>query len=94
VEYALNVLPRASRQIEAAIRWWRTNRPNAPFLLEREVEAAIANLVAHPDRGIRVDGLRRMLVTPRTDRRIIYLVRPRARRVDILAILGPAVKRR
>jgi plasmid stabilization system protein ParE len=89
VQYVVTVMPKALRQLGAIVSWWRSNRPEAPALAEHEILAALESLDQHPDRGFLAPGgpeQRRMLVTPRTRFLIVYRVRPRAKRVEILEI--------
>jgi plasmid stabilization system protein ParE len=86
------MMPHATRQLNAIAIWWRANRPEAPELATDEVLAAVASLEHNPGRGIRVAWRgedRRMLVTSRTKLLIVYRIRPRARRVEILRIKRP-----
>jgi plasmid stabilization system protein ParE len=64
------VSPRARRQIERAVRWWRANRPAAPDLLERELAAILDRIARSPELGRsmyppseRLPGLRRVLLS-------------------------------
>ena len=58
---------RAERQLETAIKWWRTNRPAAPNLLSDELSRAVDLLALQPAigakaRGERFTGVRRVLL--------------------------------
>lgn len=55
----------ATREFEAAVEWWRANRPLAPTLLEDEMSAvlerlAVAPLMGRPVLNRRLSGLRRV----------------------------------
>jgi plasmid stabilization system protein ParE len=85
----VKILRRAAREIREAVSWWRANRPAAPNLLEEELRAACELLGAQPLVGARatnaaLGGVRRVhLSGARYD--VYYRIRPRARRVEILA---------
>jgi plasmid stabilization system protein ParE len=79
--------PRAERQLLASTRWWRANRPAARFLLDDELTAALQMIVEHPSSGVAVReraGVRRILLV-RCEHHVLYRVRPRARRIEIVA---------
>lgn len=80
------VMPTARRQFIAACDWWRANRPVAPTLLEHELDHAL--LAERPNLGApwpRRPGVRR-LVLGRVGYLILYQLRSRAQRVEILAL--------
>jgi plasmid stabilization system protein ParE len=89
--YLVVVLPRAKRQLTVASEWWRAHRPEATELIADELEAVFSSLEHLPERGTRVQGGsgRRMLVTPTTRSLVIYRVRRRARRVEIVEVRRP-----
>ncbi len=92
MDYLVRVTPHAERQIRIAVEWWRVHRPEAMSPLETELLTAIRSLAAYPDRGIQIasaSGVRRMLITPTTLTLVIYGVRPRAKRVEVVAIRAP-----
>lgn len=81
---------RAEHQLDIAIKWWKTNRAGAPTLLSDELSRAIDLLAVQPAigakaRGERFTGVRRVLLEP-VGYHIYYRVRPRLRRVEILAV--------
>ena len=81
-------MPTARRQIVAACDWWRANRPVAPTLLEDELDIALDRLAERPNLGApwpSRPGVRR-LVLGRVAFVVLYRVRPRAQRVEILAL--------
>ena len=51
--YTTIVAPIADAQIDAALRWWSSNRQASPDLLAREIEAAIAAIEHVPQLGRR-----------------------------------------
>lgn len=70
--------PQALDDIEVASRWWRSNRPAAPRLLERELLAVLtllqsAPLSGAPLRSHRLPGVRRASL-PRTRYLLYYRV--------------------
>jgi plasmid stabilization system protein ParE len=92
VRYIVKLMPSALRQLAVLAAWWRVHRPEAPELATNEVLAMATSLEQHPDRGIPLPsrrGQRRMLVTPRTKLLIVYRIRPRLRRVEIVRIRRP-----
>ena len=44
----LEFAPRAVREAEACVRWWRANRADAQLLFEQELGAAIDQIKAAP----------------------------------------------
>jgi len=66
-----------------------TYRETAPMMLREELARVIGLLALNPDLGIRVRGreLRRLLL-PDTEQFIYYRVRPRAKRIEIIALWG------
>jgi plasmid stabilization system protein ParE len=84
-------MPRARRQAAAAQRWWVDNRTSAPTMLRDEIARVIRLLEQNPELGVAVQGreLRRLLL-PDTDQFLYYRVRPRVRRVEIIALWGAA----
>jgi plasmid stabilization system protein ParE len=84
-------MPRARRQAAAAQRWWVDNRTSAPTMLRDEIADVIRLLEQNPELGIAVKGgeLRRLLL-PGTEQLLYYRIRPRARRVEIVALWGAA----
>ncbi len=82
-------MPRARRQAVAAQEWWLTNRELAPTMFLDELARVIALLEHEPELGIRVRGreIRRILL-PDTKRFLYYRVRPRAKRIEIVALWG------
>jgi plasmid stabilization system protein ParE len=88
VEYEVRVSPRAARELEHAIEWWRSHRDHRD-LLELEIAALLRSLKSMPDRGLSWPGKNRIvrgLVTERTSYMVVYRVRPRAMRVEVISI--------
>jgi plasmid stabilization system protein ParE len=54
----VRVKPRAERQILKAAEWWATHRPAAPGAIRKDLQAALALLVAEPGIGTRVETSR------------------------------------
>lgn len=90
-EFEVRWMPRARRQAATAQRWWVENRTSAPAMLRDELARVLGLLARHPELGIRIRGkeIRRLLL-PDTEQFIYYRVRPRARRIEILALWGAA----
>ena len=84
-------MPRARRQAAATQRWWIANRTSAPMMFREELARVIALLQDNPHLGIRIRGrdVRRLLL-PDSEQFIYYRVRPRASRIEILALWGAA----
>jgi plasmid stabilization system protein ParE len=79
---------RASRQIAAAIEWWAENRRKADRdAIPKAIDHAKTVLEAHPDAGpAGPNGLRRLVLTDVDYRYVLsYRVRPRARRIEVVA---------
>jgi plasmid stabilization system protein ParE len=91
VQYQVLVMPRALRELETAVSWWRANRLENPLLLEDEIDDVLTRLASFPDRGLALPrsqprSRRRYLVTERTRYVVRYRIRPRALRVEVLSI--------
>jgi plasmid stabilization system protein ParE len=88
VSYSITIVPRAQRHIAEARDWWRANRPEAPTLLGEELDRALQRLVENPNLGspwpLRAD-LRRLRLG-RVELLLLYRLRPRAQRVEVLAL--------
>lgn len=80
------VTPRAKREAQYVGAWWRNHRPEAPLHFDEDFEELVASLTEHPDRGLAFSRGRRSILTARTGYRVVYRVRPRARRVEIISI--------
>jgi len=82
-------MPRAHRQAVETQAWWLAHRELAPRMFIDELARVIALLAHRPELGIRVRGrdIRRILL-PDTQRFLYYRVRPRAKRIEIVALWG------
>ena len=91
MRYEVRWMPRARRQAAASQRWWVANRESAPTMLRDELARVISLLQFNPELGIGIKGrqLRRILL-PNTEQLVYYRVRPRAQRVEIIALWGAA----
>ena len=89
MSYEVRWMPRARRQAEAAQRWWVAHRESAPMMLRDELARVIGLLQENPELGIGIRGreIRRLLL-PDTEQFIYYCVRPRAKRIEIVAMWG------
>jgi plasmid stabilization system protein ParE len=88
--FAIIIMPNAHRQIREASDWWRRNRQTAPRLFEEELDRALLRLARYPGLGTRsswprLQGVRRLLVR-RVKYVVFYRLRPKARRVEVLAV--------
>ena len=84
-------MPRARRQAAAVQTWWMTHRELAPTMFRDELARVIALLQDTPELGIAVRGreIRRILL-PDTEQFLFYRVRPRAKRIEVVALWGAA----
>jgi toxin ParE1/3/4 len=88
VPFAIVWKPRALRQVIDAQRWWIANRTAAPLLLRGELARVGALLSENPEIGVQVRGRdARRIVLPRTAYVLFYRVRPRAHRIEVLALV-------
>ena len=81
-------MPRARRQIAEARDWWDLNRAAAPALLGDELDRALDRIAGNPSVGApwpRRAGVRR-LVLARVGFLVLYRVRGRAQRIEVLAL--------
>jgi len=74
VALQIHVAARAQREIDAADRWWASNRPAAPGAIQADLAEALSLLVEQPGlgtpcQGVRLAGLRRLYL-----RRVRYFV--------------------
>jgi len=92
VRYTVVLMPRAKRQARHISAWWCTQRPEAAKQFEEDLDKLLSSLTEHPNRGLaRPTGSQhhRVLFTRRTRHRVVYRVRSRVARVEVLAILPP-----
>jgi plasmid stabilization system protein ParE len=89
MSYEVRWMPRARRQAAATQRWWVINRGSASTMLRDELARVIGLLELNPELGIRVRGreIRRLLL-PDTEQFFYYRVRPRAKRIEVIALWG------
>jgi len=86
----LRVLGPAQRQAKQAAAWWRSNRPSAKHLFQRELAIVFELLASSPEIGARYDdadvpGLRRVLLTE-TRYHVYYVYHADLNQVLVLAI--------
>jgi plasmid stabilization system protein ParE len=79
--YAVIVAPSAREHARRIDEWWRENRPKAPDLFARELEAAFARIAATPlavaaFRETKGRTIRRLLM-PRTSYHVFFEVNER-----------------
>ncbi len=80
---------RAWREVEAASKWWETNRAAAPDAVRCDLTAALALIGEQPSCGVpvanrRYHGLRRIRLV-RIGYHVYYRLAPRLRRVEVVA---------
>lgn len=90
VSFSIIIMPSAHRQIAQASMWWRQNRPAAPRLFDEELDQALLRLSSNPGLGTRsqwprLPDVRRLLVR-RVEYVVFYRLRPRAQRIEVLAV--------
>lgn len=81
---------RAERHLEAAVSWWKENRPAASGAVADEVRKAIDLISIHPATGVpaqsaRLRGVRRILLD-RIGYYCYYRPRPLLKRIEVLAL--------
>ena len=84
------VAPSARRHAQQIDDWWRENRPRAPDLFARELEAAFFRVAARPMtvavyREIKGRAIRRLLM-PRTAHHVFFEVNASEQKVHFLAV--------
>ena len=92
MRYVVIVMPLAERQARDINAWWQANRPDAADQFADDFARVVHSLEQNPSRGIRwaaEDANRRALITTRTKLIVLYRIRPRAGRVEILRIKRP-----
>jgi plasmid stabilization system protein ParE len=84
----IELAPRAVREAEACARWWRANRPDARFLFDDELRAALEQIRAAPQTGsvyvVQPGREHRRMLLPGTRFHIYY--RPAAR--DLVRVVA------
>jgi plasmid stabilization system protein ParE len=74
----LNFSPRAQRDIERCVRWWRQNRSLAPDLFQEELARALDQIRAAPElsgRYVAMGGLEhRRVLMPKTDYHVYFRI--------------------
>jgi plasmid stabilization system protein ParE len=80
--------PRATRELLAAVTWWRKNRLEAPRLLDDEVDRALRRIAVFPRSAPLVRGRdARRVVLRRSGYLLFYRVRPRLGRIEVISVL-------
>jgi len=84
--------PRARRAALAMAKWWRANRPLAPDLFDRELEAAKWRLEQQPELPPVYDTVRgrviRRVLLPKTEGHVYYSLDQAAESVVVHIIWG------
>ncbi|MEK7315203.1 MAG: type II toxin-antitoxin system RelE/ParE family toxin [Candidatus Eisenbacteria bacterium] len=85
--FAIHVTPPAQRHLRDAQRWWLENRLAAPLALHDELQRALDLITHQPRAGVphRGPSVRRILLV-QTGYVLFYRIRPRAMRIDVLAL--------
>jgi toxin ParE1/3/4 len=87
---ALSVLftPRALRELQEAVTWWRENRLEVPRLLDHEIERALRRIAVFPRSAPVVRGRdARRVVLRRSGYLLFYRIRPRLGRIEVISVL-------
>jgi len=80
--------PSATRELLAAVMWWRKNRLEAPRLLDDEVDRALRRIAVFPRSAPLVRGRdARRVVLRRSGYLLFYRVRPRLGRIEVISVL-------
>ena len=84
------VAPSARRHAQRIDDWWRENRPGAPDLFARELEAALFRIAVTPMtvavyREIKGRAIRRLLM-PRTSYHVFFEANASEQKVHVLAV--------
>lgn len=80
--------PRATRELLAAVTWWRKHRLGALYLLDDEVERALRRIARFPRSAPHVRGRDvRSVVLRRSGYLLFYRVRPRLGRIEVISVL-------
>jgi len=84
----LVVSRRAAREIERVVQWWAVNRPAAPGVVRRDLQAALNLLLVQPDVGVRLKAASSPDVRRFHLDRIRYWVyyRVRRNRLEVLSV--------
>jgi plasmid stabilization system protein ParE len=91
----IQITQRAARQIERAQRWWRQHRLDAPYLFDRELQAAFDQLRVAAESGQvyqRGTTLVWRVLMPRTRNHVYYRILDEAV-VQVVTVWG-AVRER
>lgn len=88
--FRILVMDGAHRQIAQISSWWHQSRSSVPQLFDDELDRALLRLAEYSYLGVRspwrrLPDVRRLLVR-RVGYVVFYRPRPRARRIDILAV--------
>ena len=94
----LDFSPRAQRDIERCVRWWRQNRLLAPNLFDEELARALDQIRTAPElsgRYLAMNGLEhRRVLMPRTDYHVYFrIVSDDAIRIVTVGVPGATAAR-
>ena len=80
--------PRATRELLAAVRWWRKHRLEATRLLDDEIDRVLRRIAVFPRSAPLVRGRdARRVVLRRSGYLLFYRVRPRLGRIEVMSVL-------
>ena len=90
MSFAIVILPKARRQIVRAAELWTQSHLTARTFLDEELDRALMWLADYPELGIRCPWSRppevRRLLLRRVEYVVFYRARPRAQRIEVLAL--------
>ncbi len=86
--FAVMFTPRATRELLAAVRWWREHRAQASRLLDEEIERTLQRIAMFPRIAPKVIGRdARRAVLPRSGDVMLYRIRPRLARIEVMSVV-------
>lgn len=87
MSYEVRWMRQARRQAAEVQRWWVANRELAPMMFRDELARVLGLLQQNPELGLLVRGREaRRLLLPETKQFLYYRVRPRLRRIEVVAL--------
>jgi plasmid stabilization system protein ParE len=84
--------PRARQRALAIAKWWRTNRPAAPDLFERELDEVKRRLAEQPELGLVYekvgDVVMRRVLLPKSEQHLYWAVDKATKSIVVYVIWG------
>mgnify|MGYP003379340960 CR=1 FL=1 len=80
--------PEADEHADLADQWWRENRPAAPTLFRRELQAALRLIASSPSVGTVFKRNARRIRMPRTRHHVYYVVDADQALITVVAVWG------